>query len=115
MSIIVNGTKLDYTCDTSSGSTFVDCNSSALSLDITNKTVTFQNATVINTDTDALLKMNGTLTWETNTENGGNNGSSNGENGNATELEGTWSTVCQYDAVWEAYDTGTFSFSGKCV
>ena len=73
MSIIVAGTKLDYAC-TTPVATFIECGINAIDLDIANKTVTFDNATVTNTDTGTILTIDGTLTWS-------------GDTGNATETE----------------------------
>ena len=62
MSIWVSGTKYDYAC-TTPVSVFIECGINSISLDIGNKTVTFDNLTVTNTDTSTVLAMDGTLTW----------------------------------------------------
>ena len=63
MSVFKSGTKYDYAC-TTPVSTFIDCGSSAISLNIANKTVTFTNLLVTNTNSSDNLTMNGTLSWQ---------------------------------------------------
>ncbi len=108
MSIIVQGSKLDYAC-TTPVATFIECGTNSIALDIPNKIITFDNATVINTDTNTILTIDGSLTWSGN----GNGGNGGGNGGTVTELEGTWSTTCLYDDYWGTYDTGSITFSGN--
>ncbi|MBL3619527.1 MAG: putative metal-binding motif-containing protein [gamma proteobacterium endosymbiont of Lamellibrachia anaximandri] len=104
MAIMVNGIKHDYTCTTPfSGTWSVDCGgASSITLDIVNRTVSFNNTTVKNMDTDSLLTLNGTLTW---IDDGGNPGV-----GPATELEGSWSSSCYFDPDEAVYIIPTFTF-----
>ena len=62
MSISVGGIRNDYAC-TTPVSTFIDCGINAISLDIGNKIVIFDNLIVTNTNTSTVLTINGTLTW----------------------------------------------------
>jgi len=88
MSIIVNGEKLDYACSTPV-TTFIECGTKSINLDIENKTVIFDNAKVINTSTNTVLSINGTLTWTEN--NVGSTDNSNGSvNGPLTDIAGVW-------------------------
>lgn len=89
MSIIVGGTKLDYACSTPV-TTFIECGTNSITLDIGNKTVSFNTATVINTATGTTLTLNGTLVWNANGSSS-NNGNSNGNTGGAlTDITGIW-------------------------
>ena len=63
MSIVVNGIKYDYAC-TSPVSTFIECGLDSITLDIPNKTVSFNNVLVTNTNTSTVLTLNGTLNWQ---------------------------------------------------
>ena len=62
MSIWVSGTKYDYAC-TTPVSVFFECGANSISLNIGNKSVTFDNLTVTNIDSSTVLTMDGTLTW----------------------------------------------------
>lgn len=62
MSIVVSGTKYDYAC-TTPVSTFIECGSNSITLDIGNKTVDFDNVTTTNTATSTILTIDGTLEW----------------------------------------------------
>lgn len=90
MSIIVEGTKLDYAC-TTPVATFIECGINSIDLDIANKTVNFDNATVINADTGTILTIDGTLTWSGSNNSGNGNSGGNGNTGGAlTDITGTW-------------------------
>lgn len=65
MSIITGGTKLDYACS-NPVSSFIDCGTNSIDLNIVNKTVKFSNAAVSNTATGSVLIIDGTLTWNGN-------------------------------------------------
>jgi len=114
MSIFVSGVKYNYTC-TIPASTFINCGADSIALDIANKTITFNNATVINADTNTILTMDGSLVWGDTDAVGGGGGGGGGDSDNeaATELEGTWRTTCLYDDYWDSYDTGSITFSGN--
>ena len=91
MSITVSGTKLDYACS-SPVTVFIECGINSIVLDITNKTETFDNAAVINTDTGTILTLDGTLTWTggSSSSNGGNNGGNSNTGGALTDITGVW-------------------------
>ena len=90
MSIIVGGTKLDYAC-TTPVATYIECGINSIDLDIANKTVIFDNATVTNTDTGTILTIDGTLTWSGSNNSGNGNSGGNGNAGGAlTDITGTW-------------------------
>lgn len=63
MSMLNNGVKYDYVCTTEPDSSMMNCGANSISLDINNKTVTFNNAVVENTDTQTTLTMSGTIGW----------------------------------------------------
>lgn len=110
MSIFKGGSKFDYACTTPI-STFINCGTDSIDLNITNKTVTFNDANVLNTDTDSVLTLDGTLTWTGGGD--GNNGSSENSGGGAlTNITGVWkqddpflsiSTLGNADEVYEIY------------
>jgi hypothetical protein len=60
MSIVVNGTPFRYAC-VSGFNTFIDCDS--VDLNLNENKIVFNNSTVENTETGAILTLNGTLTW----------------------------------------------------
>lgn len=60
MTIVKDAMSYQYGCD-SNFSTFIDCG--GLSFDIPSQTITMNNVTVENTDTGAVLTMNGTVIW----------------------------------------------------
>lgn len=86
MSITVDGIKFDYACSTPVN-VFIDCGPNSITLDIANKTVTFDNTTVINIANNSVLTMDGALTWtgdNININNDNNNG------GALTDITGVW-------------------------
>ncbi|WP_372752841.1 hypothetical protein [Mariniflexile sp.] len=65
MAILKNGEEFRYVCTTPSETSSFDTDcGTGFSVDKTNKKVTFQNTTVINTDTGTILTMNGVVTWD---------------------------------------------------
>ena len=62
MTIVVNEVEFSYAC-TSPVSTFVECGSGSISLDIANGTVDFDNVDVINVDSNSILVIDGSLSW----------------------------------------------------
>ncbi|PQV46027.1 hypothetical protein CLV33_11178 [Jejuia pallidilutea] len=63
MTIVSNSTEFRYGCLTPSNSSgFIDCGV-GLKVDKEKKEVIFQDTTVENTETGAILTMNGTVTW----------------------------------------------------
>jgi hypothetical protein len=66
MSIVVDSTEFSYTCYTENAPSWsIDCGGlEAINLDITGRTVSFNETTVINTDSATILTLDGTLTWE---------------------------------------------------
>jgi len=60
MSIVVNGIPFWYAC-VSGFNTFIDCGS--VDLDLSENKIVFNNSTVENTETGAILTLNGTVTW----------------------------------------------------
>lgn len=64
MTIVSNGNEFRYGCLTpSNGSGFVDCGA-GLVVDKANKEIIFNDTTVENTNSGAILTMNGTITWD---------------------------------------------------
>jgi len=63
MSMLNNGVKYDYVCNSEPDSSMMNCGANSISLDIDNKTVTLNNAAVENADTKTVLRMSGTLGW----------------------------------------------------
>ena len=62
MTIIVNSVNYSHTC-TSPGTGQGDCGTGSIQLDLDAKTVVFTDTSVKNTDTDALMTMNGSVSW----------------------------------------------------
>ena len=63
MSMLNNGVKYDYVCNSEPHSSMMNCGANSILLDIDNKTVTLNNAAVENAETKTVLRMSGTLRW----------------------------------------------------
>lgn len=63
MNITSDGEEFLYACTSPFQNFFITCGE-VYSVDFEAKTVTFENTTVINTENDIVLTMDGTVTWE---------------------------------------------------
>ncbi|SIS99055.1 hypothetical protein SAMN05421766_106135 [Zobellia uliginosa] len=63
MNITVDGTEYKHACASPNFGSFMDCGSD-YRIDFDKKEVLFSETTVINTKTDAVLTMNGTVKWD---------------------------------------------------
>ncbi len=63
MAINVNGEEYKFACSTPEIGSFVSCGDN-FKVDKNGKKVTFNNTTVVNTKSDEILTMNGTITWK---------------------------------------------------
>lgn len=63
MNITADGQEFLYACSSPFRNFFIACGES-FEVDFETKTVTFENTTVINTDNDIVLTMDGTITWQ---------------------------------------------------
>ena len=61
MGIAIDLTVRSYAC-TTGGVIFIDCGA-GFDFDVEKKTVTFTDTTVINTDNDSILTLNGVVQW----------------------------------------------------
>ncbi|ALJ03802.1 hypothetical protein APS56_00940 [Pseudalgibacter alginicilyticus] len=62
MSININGTEYKFACSSPEVGTFTECGEN-FEVRQSEKKVIFDNTTVVNTKTDKILTMNGTITW----------------------------------------------------
>ncbi|WP_194534121.1 hypothetical protein [Zobellia nedashkovskayae] len=63
MNITIDGTEYKHACASPNFGSFIDCGSN-YSIDFDKKEVIFSETTVINTKTNAILTMNGTVLWK---------------------------------------------------
>ena len=63
MTIVRNGEEFRHACTSPYLSFFTDCGE-GFAVDFEGKKVTFENTTVINTEDEAILTLDGTVTWE---------------------------------------------------
>ena len=62
MGIVVDGNEYQFACTTPNTGIFIECGT-GLEVDQTGNKVTFNNTTVVNTDTDKILTLNSIITW----------------------------------------------------
>ncbi|VXB49326.1 conserved hypothetical protein [Maribacter litoralis] len=62
MTIVKNGVEYRHACSTPNLNIFTDCGEN-FRIDFDGNTVIFDNTTVINTDNDSILTLDGTVTW----------------------------------------------------
>nr|MUH41676.1 hypothetical protein [Zobellia laminariae] len=63
MVIYIDGEEYRFGCAVPNSGNFIDCGAD-YNIDFDKKEIVFKETTVVNTDTEVTLTMNGTITWE---------------------------------------------------